>query len=64
MSDLSDTLKPYVKELMVSYDKDNENAIGVIKWYEMHRRCPGDPGAPVVCLEFFNAWLKETKIKE
>lgn len=54
---LADKLRPYVEELKAEAGLGGPLATQIITWYEMHRTCPGDPGAPVVCEQYFNEWL-------
>jgi hypothetical protein len=54
---LADKLQPYVIDIKKSYEAGNVMAGNIIKWYEMHRVCPGDPGAAVLCEQFLNDWL-------
>jgi hypothetical protein len=53
---LTEMLRPHVAELKRQSDAGDESARQVITLYQMYVRCPGDPGAPALCEEAFNAW--------
>lgn len=56
MSDLTELLRPHVANIKADAKKGNKAAKEVIKFYEMHRLCPGDPGASTFCQIAFAAW--------
>lgn len=61
---LTELLRPHVAELIRSSAAGNKKARDVITWYEMHRKCPHDPGAPVVCEAAFKDWMKSQHPKK
>jgi hypothetical protein len=56
VSPLTAKLRPHVDALKADAAAGDKDAQGVIRWYQMHCRCPGDPGAPVICEKAFEAW--------
>lgn len=64
MSDLTEKLRPHVKDIMESAAAGNDHAAAVMTLYGMHRKCPGDPGAIGLCEAAFDDWrrsLQQTK---
>lgn len=56
MSELTELLRPHVRELEESSREGNKTAIEVIKLYNLHVACPSDPGAIGLCQAAFKSW--------
>ncbi|MEK1908205.1 MAG: hypothetical protein AAAB13_20725 [Pseudomonas sp.] len=58
---LADKIKPYVREIVNAHEAGDIQATQIIRYYEMHRDCPGDPAAPAFCEAAFDDWMKSRK---
>jgi hypothetical protein len=58
MDDLASTLRPFVDQIKAAAAKGDRQATQIINLYQMHVRCPGDPGAPALCRAAFDEWNK------
>lgn len=57
MGELADRLRPHVPEIQSAAEQGDRGAQQIISLYEMHRRCPSDPGAPALCAAALDNWL-------
>lgn len=58
MGSLAEKLKPHVSAIVAAHEGGDKSATHIIKLYEMHRTCPSDPAAPVLCEAVFDDWMK------
>ena len=58
--DITEEIKPYVKEIVADADKDQSDAIAVITAHRLHCAAPRDPGAFGICCAAFDEWKKHT----
>ena len=55
---IADKLKPHVPAILAAHNAGDGSATAIIKLYEMHRSCPGDPAAIALCEAAFDDWMK------
>jgi hypothetical protein len=60
MSSLADKLRPQVLAIKDAAAAGDKGAQNIIKLYQMHVRCPSDPGAPALCEAAFDEWVKSS----
>lgn len=63
MSDLSETIRPHVAAIESSASHGNKKALMIISLYQMHVKCPNDPGAAGLCQAAFDDWMKSQRSK-
>lgn len=56
MSELTEMLRPHVKDIEADAAAGDKKAREIMNLYSMHVACPDDPGARVFCGEVFNDW--------
>jgi hypothetical protein len=59
MNELTKLIKPHVEELEREAKQGGEDARQVIILYNMHVKCPRDPGAPALCRAAFEKWQRD-----
>ena len=59
MRTLADWLRPHVKDIEEAARAGDEDALAIIRLYEMHRAAPNDPGASSLCRTQFDEWMKK-----
>lgn len=55
---LGEKLKPHVPAVIAAHRAGDKAATQIITLYNMHVRCPADPGAPALCEAAFDEWMK------
>lgn len=58
---LADKIRPYVEDIKKDAADGDQLATEIIHLYQMHVRCPQDPGAHALCEATFDDWLKKRK---
>jgi hypothetical protein len=59
MEDVYYYLKANKNQIMQEADNGNETCKNLITYYEMHRTCPGDPGAQAFLMQTIEKHQKE-----
>lgn len=54
---LADKLRPHVTAIQSAAAAGDHGAQQVVTLYQMHVRCPADPGAPALCEAAFDEWI-------
>ena len=49
MRDITEEMKPYIKEIVADADNDQSDAIAIITAHRLHCAAPKDPGAYGIC---------------
>lgn len=58
---LTEKLRPHVQDIKDAAEKGDSTAQRIINLYRLHQDCPSDPGAPALCEQVFDDWMKDRR---